>query len=426
MKTFNRYQDIVISYNEDRERWYPRLGPLGIVPARPMFKTKAEASDAAKAAYLRWRNRDAESLEDPVKADITVEDCLTMYLAEREAWAEDVDKKYGWASYSNDQGHVAQINKVVIDNIHLKTMKLSQLTKTRLEATWAELRRGVAFRTSDDRYQRLKSALKLAVKRGYLKSNPSELCEISRPDLTEERILKTIAKVAKVSWDTLDLIVKHTAQKDRLKVILTVRAGLRAQELIALKIYKKTQPLEGGIDFETNIIHVRKALKKGRTRGEYYIGSPKSTSGIRNIPIDPDLSEALKSYWDKLPKKMKAEGFLFPSEHGTHLDPTNLRERVLYRACDAVGIAKAERPTWHDLRHAFATTYLNKRGDNWKRAMELMGHGDIRTTLLYTHVVHDPARDAKDAEALSEGMPFDLGGSPKDGASNVVPFKKAS
>ena len=119
---------------------------------------------------------------------------------------------------------------------------LSQLTKARLEATWAELRRGVAFRTSDDRYQRLKSALNLAVKRGYLKANPSELAEIARPDLTEDRIMKTIAKVAKVSWDTLDLIVKHTAKKDRLKVILTVQSGLRAQELIALKIYKKTQP----------------------------------------------------------------------------------------------------------------------------------------------------------------------------------------
>ena len=273
----------------------------------------------------------------------------------------------------------------------------------------------------------MKSALKLAVKRGYLKSNPSELAEISRPDLSEERILKTIAKVAKVSWDTLNLIVKNTPEKDRLKIILTVQSGMRAQEVIALKIYKKTQPLEGGIDFENNIIHIRKALKRGRTRSEDYIGPPKSKASIRNIPISSELSEALKTYWDDLPKKMKAERFLFPSEHGTRLDGTNLRNRVLYRACEAAGLPRAEWPTFHDLRHAFATTYLNKRGDNWKRAMELMGHGDIRTTLLYTHVVHDPARDAKDAEALKEAMPFDLGdGVSGEDASNVVPFKKAS
>ena len=92
MKTFNRYQDIVISYNEDRERWYPRLGPLGIVPSRLMFKTKAEATEAAKAAFERWQNKDVESFEDASKPDITVEDCLTMFLAEQEARAEDVDK----------------------------------------------------------------------------------------------------------------------------------------------------------------------------------------------------------------------------------------------------------------------------------------------------------------------------------------------
>ena len=115
--------------------------------------------------------------------------------------------------------------------------------------------------------------------------------------------------------------------------------------MIALKIYKKSQPLEGGIDFEKNIIHVRKALKQGRTGAEYYIGTPKSTAGIRNVPISPELSEALKTYWDELPSKMKPEGFLFPSEHGTHLDPVNLRERVLYRACEAAGLPRAEWPT---------------------------------------------------------------------------------
>jgi integrase len=152
-----------------------------------------------------------------------------------------------------------------------------------------------------------------------------------------------------------------------------VQSGLRSQKVIALKIYKKSQPLDGGIDFEKYIIHVRKAPKAGRTRGEYYIGPPKSEAGIRNIPISPELSEALKTYWDELPSKMKAERFLFPSEHGTHLDPTNLRIRVLYRACEAAGLPKNEWPTFHDLRHAFATTYLNKRGDNWKRAMGVDG-----------------------------------------------------
>jgi len=143
MKQFNRYQDIVISFNEDRERWYPRLGPLGVTPDRPMFKTKAEASDAAKAAFERWQNRDAESFEDASKPDITVEECLEMFLANSKARAENEDEKYDWASFKNDTDAVAQINKVVVDNIRLSTMKLSMLTKARMEAAWKELRRGV-------------------------------------------------------------------------------------------------------------------------------------------------------------------------------------------------------------------------------------------------------------------------------------------
>ena len=94
MKTFNRYQDIVISYNAQRESWYPNLGALGHVPPRPMFATKAEAVEKAKAAYLQWQNRDAESFDDPIKADITLEECPDQFLAERKAWAEDADKKY--------------------------------------------------------------------------------------------------------------------------------------------------------------------------------------------------------------------------------------------------------------------------------------------------------------------------------------------
>ena len=58
--------------------------------------------------------------------------------------------------------------------------------------------------------------------------------------------------------------------------------------------------------------------------------------------------------------------------------------------------------------------------------MNLMGHKDMRTTLLYDHVIDDPDRDDNDRKVLKIAMPFDLGGSPKDGTSNVVQFKKAS
>ena len=55
-----------------------------------------------------------------------------------------------------------------------------------------------------------------------------------------------------------------------------------------------------------------------------------------------------------------------------------------------------------------------------------MGHKDMRTTLIYDHVIDDHDRDENDRMVLKKSMPFDLGEAPKEDASNVVPFKKAS
>ena len=103
-----------------------------------------------------------------------------------------------------------------------------------------------------------------------------------------------------------------------------------------------------------------------------------------------------------------------------------LRVRVLYRACEAAGLPCNEWLRWHELRHAFATNYLNAQGSDFKRVMNLMGHKDMRTTLIYDHVIDDSDRDDNDRMVLKKSMPFDLGDGAHEDPSNVVPFKKAS
>lgn len=66
-----------------------------------------------------------------------------------------------------------------------------------------------------------------------------------------------------------------------------------------------------------------------------------------------------------------------------HLDATVLQVAVRNAARDA-GIAK--RVSCHTFRHSFAT-HLLERGYDIRTVQELLGHADVRTTMVYTHVL---------------------------------------
>ena len=74
-----------------------------------------------------------------------------------------------------------------------------------------------------------------------------------------------------------------------------------------------------------------------------------------------------------------------------HLHPDTL-SRAVSVAAQRAGIEK--RVSCHTLRHSFAT-HLLERGHDIRTVQELLGHSDVSTTMIYTHVMNKGARAVK-------------------------------
>ena len=111
----------------------------------------------------------------------------------------------------------------------------------------------------------------------------------------------------------------------------------------------------------------------------------------RLAPLNETARAAVKAYLEVrprfLPPKDKANPWLFPSRgKGGRLTPRRFAQLLDEAAADA-GIDPA-RVSPHVLRHAFAT-HLLEGGADLRVVQKLLGHADIATTQIYTHVASD-------------------------------------
>jgi len=196
----------------------------------------------------------------------------------------------------------------------------------------------------------------LVSRRGW-KSNPAETLALPRPEkhlpetLRVEQMEKLLTSVG--AGDPLGL-------RDRAMLELLYSSGLRVSELCDARLEN--------IDLETGFIRV--------------VGKGKKT---RLVPLGKPAIDAIQAYLDQerpalVSKKTGAEVFL--SFRGRKLTTPRIRQ-LLNTYTARAGIDANVYP--HLIRHSFATHLLGG-GADLRVIQELLGHADISTTQIYTHI----------------------------------------
>ncbi len=158
--------------------------------------------------------------------------------------------------------------------------------------------------------------------------------------------------------------------RDRAMLSLTYASGLRVSELVHLKL--------GDVDGARGVVS---AFGKGSKR--------------RLVPIGEVTLEHLRAYLEARATST-AEGtgptnpYLFHSPRGAALTRQGFWKIVRNYAL-AAGLADAIHP--HQLRHSFAT-HLLEGGADLRSVQTMLGHADVATTEIYTHVGTDHVRRA--------------------------------
>jgi integrase/recombinase XerD len=119
----------------------------------------------------------------------------------------------------------------------------------------------------------------------------------------------------------------------------------------------------------------------------------------RLAPLNAPARVAIKAYLEHrpgfLPKGDKANPWLFPSSGATRRVTTRRVAQLLDGAAVQAGI-DPQRVSPHVLRHAFATHLLDG-GADLRVVQTLLGHADIATTQIYTHVTGERLRRTVEA-----------------------------
>ena len=280
-----------------------------------------------------------------------IESFLEMLTAERNAAANTR------LAYGRDLTDIAQF-------LATRKADLAKAGEDELRAYFESIG-GAAARTQARRLSSLRQFFRFLCSENHREDDPSRAIDAPRLGRSLPKHLSE-AEVGQLFKAVHHI---HGFEGARLRAMLELlyAAGLRVSELMGLPL--------GAVQPERGLVHV-----KGKGGKE------------RVVPLGEPAVKAVLA-WLPYRKLMLSEGdyshYLFPSRHGGHATPLT-RQRFFQLIKDIAvkaGIDPA-RLSPHVLRHAFAT-HLIENGADLRSVQTMLGHADIATTQIYTHVASD-------------------------------------
>jgi tyrosine recombinase XerC len=240
--------------------------------------------------------------------------------------------------------------------------KIDYLTLRKYLAILKE--KNLGTRTVGRRLSALRSFFKFLTREGYIKTNP--ILMLSSPKLekhlpqfmTEEEVAKLIESAfAKNEIDERGL-------RDRAILETFYSTGIRISELVGLDIED--------IDYIGGIV---KIMGKGKKE--------------RIVPIGDQATAAIRKYLEKRKKQSEA---VFLNKNGRRITARGVRN-IVGKYIHLAGIKQGV--SAHTFRHSFATHLLN-RGADLRTVQELLGHANLSSTQIYTHLTTERLKNVYD------------------------------